>query len=92
MTPPTMGPIGVLEDLGSSSDEESFEVEVCLPVVDAMVESASMIWRLMLVSGVPLDSVPVLDVSSSDVDVGKYVDSYIETSIGLFAQTYAVSF
>jgi hypothetical protein len=85
MTPPTIGPTGVLEGLGPESVEE-----VCSALFDAVVEGTSEIRRLMLVSTEPLDSVLVLAVSSSDVEVGKSVDSYIESSAAIFAQSYAV--
>jgi hypothetical protein len=70
MTPPTIGPTGVLEDLGPGSVEE-----VCSAVSDSVVEGTSEIRRLMLVSAEPLDSVLVLVVSSSNTEVGKSVDS-----------------
>lgn len=63
MTPPTIGPIGVLESLGSLSDHE-----VCRAGVDSVVVGLFLVLILALVE-------TVLELSSSDCEVEKSVDS-----------------
>lgn len=63
MTPPTIGPIGVLESLGSLSDDE-----VCPAGVDSVVVGAFLVLILAVVE-------TLLEISSSDCEVEKFVDS-----------------
>jgi hypothetical protein len=90
-TPPTIGPIGVLEDSLSPSSGD----EVGSAGTDSVVEGT--FWTLISPSTEPLDSIVetvvvgiVLEGSSSDCEVDVSVDSETETSIRFLAQTKVV--